>query len=100
LFDRSEQLELVLLAAVLLAASSLLYISAAATPLSRTIWSLANLMAGLCVYYSGNSSGKRNVNQRIKKKIVLCCVIGPPGSGFVFIIMWTARALRLLAYTK
>jgi hypothetical protein len=81
LFNRSEQLELVLLASLLLAASSLLHTSAAAIPLSRTLSSLANLMAGLCVYYSGNSSGKSNVNQRIKKKIVLCSVFGTPGSG-------------------
>jgi hypothetical protein len=71
LFNRSEQLELVLLAALLLAASSLLHTSAAATPLSRTLWSLANLMAGLCVYYSGNSSGKSKVNELITKKIIL-----------------------------
>jgi hypothetical protein len=56
ILNRSEWLEAVLVAAVLLSLSSL--ISTPVFPPTKIIWSLANLLAGLCVYYSGNTAGK------------------------------------------
>ncbi len=55
---RSERLELVVLAAFLLSFASLCHSSTYIPVYKKILWSLANLVAGICVYHSGSSSGK------------------------------------------
>ena len=57
--SRSEWLGCVLVAALLLSLSCLLptTTTSSVSSIQKILWSSANLLAGLCVYYSGNSSG-------------------------------------------